>query len=364
MTELKKRIIENFEHLSHLSPREYLVYRKWEQLNSTRFTPEEKIRLSQLKNSLWYPEHPDDYLKIQPDLIFADNKADTETWTMLRTFISGHIYNQNVGRTMRCFVIDRNSGKYLGVLNLASDFIVIGPREKYIGWTKDNRTKDKRLNFLAMAQTICPTQPFGFNYTGGKLMALVTCCDKFVNRWNAKYNKQALIGITTTSLFGRPSQYTRLKYWHDCGDTTGQQYLEPSEHIYQGMKEWMKTRYKKEYDIIIGAGTGKVVSRPKSRVVSFVLNKLSISAPKNNAPRGVYFCLLYKEGLQFLRMEKQKILAEPLFDNRLEVLFDMWKTRYAKNRIKNTKDRIGEHLFYDDLVGISWREAKEKYGGK
>lgn len=358
---LKKHIQENFDHLGKMTVREYLTYRKWEQLNMLKFSPGEQVRLSQLKRSLWYPNEPDDYLKIKPDLVFADNKADVKTWMTLRNFIHAQVYNQNVGRTMRCFVIDRNSGRYLGVLALASDFVVIGPREKYIGWTADNRTKDKRLNFTAMAQTICPTQPFGFNYTGGKLMALLCCSDKFVNKWNEKYKKQALIGITTTSLFGRPSQYTRLKYWHDCGDTAGEQFLEPSEHIYQAMKEWMKKRYKKEYDGFVGANGGKVVSRPKTRITRFVLSRLGVRAPKNNAPRGVYFCLLYKDGREFLRMEKQKILAKPLFDNRLDVLFDMWKERYAKNRIKNTKDRIGGHLFYDDMIGTTWMETREKY---
>jgi hypothetical protein len=60
-------------------------------------------------------------------------------------------------------------------------------------------------------------------------------------------------------------------------------------------------------------------------------------------------------------MEKTKIKAEPAFDNRLPVLFDLWKGRYAKNRIKNTKDRIGKHLFYDNMIGLSWKDTRKKY---
>ena len=363
MNTLKKLIEKNFENMKKMSVREYLTYRKWEQLNLNPLSAPELLRLSMLKKSLWYPDDPDDYLKLQPDLVFADNKADIETWVMLRNFIHAQVHNNNIGRSIKAFVIDRNTKKYLGIIALHSDFISLKPREKHIGWTVDHKIKHKRLNFTAIGSTICPTQPLGFNYTGGKLMAFFTCCDKIVNKWNQKYNKQALVGITTTSLFGRPSQYTRLKYWKDCGDTKGKIPLEPSENIYIAMREWMKKMYPEEYRKITHVELHKknITTRPKGRIIAFVLAKMQIKPPENNAPRGVYFCSLYKETKEFLRMEKLKIKAEPAFDNRLPVLFDLWKNRYAKNRIKNTKDRIGEHLFYDDMIGSSWKDTRKKY---
>ena len=355
---LKKFIIDDFEYMKNMSVREYLTYRKWEQLNSSNW---DTVRLYQLKNSLWYPEHPDDYLKIQPDIVFADNKADVNTWSTLRNFIHAQINNQNIGRTLRAFAIDRNSGKYLGVMSLNSDFSVLKPRDNYIGWSNDHRLKFKRLNYLAMGTTICPTQPLGFNYTGGKLMALLTCSDKYINRWNQKYKEQ-LVGVTTTSLFGRPSQYTRLKHWRDCKETSGRIPLEPSDKVYQEIKEWVKTYYMDKYIEITTVKTGKnnITPRPKTNIISFTLRQLGVKPPDNNSPRGVYFCPLFKDTSEFLRMEKDSV-TEPLFDNSLESLFEMWKTRYAKNRIKNTKDNITSPLFYDDMIGVPWLEIKKKY---
>ena len=66
--------------------------------------------------------------------------------------------------------------------------------------------------------TCCPTQPFGFNFLGGKFISLIV--QKFVPLWNEKY-KTKLIGITTTSLFGSESQYNSMKWWKQLGSSSG-----------------------------------------------------------------------------------------------------------------------------------------------
>ena len=57
-------------------------------------------------------------------------------------------------------------------------------------------------------------------------------------------------------------------------------------------------------------------------------------------------------------------LGGKLFDNRLHVLVDLWKEKYAKKRINNliSKERTNfTSLFYDDIIKLSWKETKEKH---
>ena len=61
--------------------------------------------------------------------------------------------------------------KYLGVITLGSDVSSISSREDYIGWNKDNKFKDKKLNNTCIASTIVPIQPLGYNFLLGKLLA-------------------------------------------------------------------------------------------------------------------------------------------------------------------------------------------------
>ena len=52
------------------------------------------------------------------------------------------------------------------------------------------------------------------------------------------------------------------------------------------------------------------------------------------------------------------------FDNSVESLTNIWKNKYAKNRLNGllkNKRYNNEGLFYDDLIGMEWEEAKDRY---
>jgi hypothetical protein len=356
---LKKLLRENFEFLQSMSVPEYVLYRKFEEINIKDWTPEERSRMWEIKNSLWYPTHPDDYLKLQPGIIIPSTKEESLTWRLLRIFTSTMIWNQSPGRIIRAIIYDKATSSYLGVLSLASDFISLTPRDNHIGWTYDQRIKDKMLNYTAMGSSIIPTQPLGHGYTGGKLLALMICSDKVVEAWNKRYDKDFLAAITTTSLYGGFSQYSGLKYWKKCGSTSGKIPLEPSEIVYRKTKEWVKTKYPNDFKRLTAGG----VSHPKSRMLSFIYSKLDVKPIMNNAPRGTYLCKLYTKSNEFLSM-KSTDAGEPLFDNRAETLVDLWKEKYASKRIKNlleSKKFNPDALFYDNMIGKKWSEVKEMY---
>jgi hypothetical protein len=270
-------------------------------------------------------------------------------------------WNQNVGRIMRYIIWDKKTKTYLGVLSMASDFISLSPRDNHIKWTFEQRTKEKMLNYTGMGSTIAPTQPLGFSYLGGKLAALCLCSDRAVNAWNNRY-KEKLISITTTSLYGGFSQYNNLKYWKKCGTTEGKIPLEPTDDVYFKIRDWVKEKYPNDFKKMT-CNDEKILSRPKSKMLSFAYTKLDIKPPENNAPRGVYYCKLYEKSNEFLSNRTTK-LGKKAFDNRLEVLVDLWKKKYAEKRVNsivNDGRYSKEFLYYDDLIGMEWGKAREKY---
>lgn len=365
----KELLEDNLNMLKNMSVPEYTLYRKWVEVNDLYqkneslmdmlfeteedFLPKEE---QAVKNNIWIPNSYEDYLNIEPEVVYVGDKNASKIWNTLRVFCSRMPWNQNPGRLLRFYVIDKHTRKYLGLFSLGSDFIGIGGRDKYIGWTTDHRLKDKMLNYTAMGSTIVSTQPLGYNYLGGKFMSLLVCSDAVEKTWNKKY-KEPLVGITTTSLYGGFSQYNRLNYWRKCKSSEGTIKLEPSEDVYKQVRDWYKKKYPEKYKAVI------IKSHPKAHVLSLIYKELEIKVPKNNAPRGVYFCSLYDNSLEFLRKETDELSGKK-FDNSVKSLTELWKTKYAEKRIaqltkeKKTKDEI---LFYDKLIGLLWEETKEKH---
>ena len=92
----------------------------------------------------------------------------------------------------------------MGFIRFGSPTINSKPRNDMLGKPLDTMCKDtmKRFNdSVIMGFTIVPTQPFGYNYLGGNLLAAI-CCSHYARRaLNKKYNTK-FCGFETTSLYG------------------------------------------------------------------------------------------------------------------------------------------------------------------
>ena len=143
---------------------------------------------------------------IKPKIVLVED-GEVKHFDNIRRLISTMEWKPNPGRLMRLYVVDEITDKILGIITLASDVSSHSERDKYIGWSQKVRMDDKRINYLANGTTIVPTQPFGFNFLGGKLVACMVSSPQTTFQWETKY-KEKLAGITTTSLYGSFSQYT------------------------------------------------------------------------------------------------------------------------------------------------------------
>ena len=381
--ELRQRLIDELGYVSSMTVEEYTLYQKWcevknkypAQTVNTLFGEESQLvdlskdkLLTHVKNNIWSPEDPEDYDKLQPELIYTKEDKDyPQLWNAIRTFASTMKNNNNIGRNLNFIVRDKATKKYLGVICISSDFLDLTPRDSYIGWDRERKTK-KMINHTAIGSTIVPLQPLGYNYTGGKLLALLCLSDKVQETWKKEYG-DTMVGVTTTSLYGSFSQYQNLKYWKKRGHSAGSVSYEATKPTIQMLRDWLKENHTRKYFEWYHATkpTGQPYKRDhRNRSHTFAYSKLNIPKEiiKSDHSRGIYFSTLYDNTCEFLREEIQEDKLVKSFDSSVESLVDVWKNKYAKKRIKSLIDQSRtnmETLYYDDLIHLSWEETKNKY---
>ena len=134
-----------------------------------------------------------------------------EHYINLLQAVSSHNNESNIpGRELRWMVYEKRSQQILGFIRFGSPTINSKPRNIWLG----NQPNLSIFNRHAvMGFVIVPSQPFGYNYLGGKLLALL-CLSHFARETlNEVFEKE--IGLfETTSLYGSTtsaSQYDGLK---------------------------------------------------------------------------------------------------------------------------------------------------------
>jgi len=387
---LVKVLTEDLTYASGMDVKEYTLYQKWCEIKerypvhepnimSAMFdeplemvNQEQKQLINQVKCNFWMPQEPDDYAKLQP-VMKLHNGDLAETWNAIRTFSSTMKNNSNIGRNLFYTIEDDVTKKYLGVICISSDFLDLTPRDNAIGWSRDIKTSQGMINHTAIGSTIVPLQPLGYNYMGGKLLALLCLADTVQNDWKERYG-DVLVGVTTTSLYGNTkanglSQYDNLEHWNKMGFSSGSVAFEPSRATKKMIFDWLKENHTKKYFEWWEAKNkqGLPLKRDhKNRSLHFAYPKLGIAKEltRTEHQRGIYFSPLYDNTSEYLRKEIGDDKLVKSFDTSLEALTNIWKTKYAKGRISMLKKKNTvsyETLFYDDLIYLSWEETKAKY---
>ena len=393
--ELKQALIKDLSYVSAMDVKEYTLYQKWLEVKDRYPTietnsffddkpamvrPEQATVIQEVKNNFWLPDDPEEYMNLQPELIWTDgaeiqshtNAKGSEIWNALRTFLSTMKNNSNIGRNLNFLVRDKVTQKYLGVICMSSDFLDLTPRDEYIGWDREAKTQ-RMINHTCIGSTIVPIQPLGYNLVGGKLLALLCLSRTVEDTWEHQY-KDKLVGVTTTSLYGKTkeiplSQYDRLKHWKKMGWTAGSVSYEPTKPTRMMIQNWLKKNHTYKYFewYVAKKDTGQPHKRDhRNRSHTFTYNQLGIDKKliKSDHARGIYFGELFTNTREFLREETNTTGLTRAFDNSVEALTDLWKTKYARKRLASLKKqgRVStETHFYDDIIYLSWEETKTKY---
>ena len=160
-----------------------------------------------------HPEEMEFEIKSVGDRFGYDptRQVSQDTYHELLTTTSSAIIEKNIpGRELRWIVYEKKSGTILGFIRFGSPTINSKPRNEWLGQPANLSIFNKHS---VMGFAIVPSQPFGYNYLGGKLLALM-CVSHFAREnLNDVFDKD--IGwFETTSLYGSTtsaSQYDGLK---------------------------------------------------------------------------------------------------------------------------------------------------------
>ena len=141
----------------------------------------------------------------------STNVISQETYHDYLTATSSAIIEKNIpGRELRWIVFEKNSKTILGFIRFGSPTINSKPRNEWLGKAPDLSIFNRHA---VMGFAIVPSQPFGFNYLGGKLLALM-CVSHFARESLNKVFDKEIAFFETTSLYGSTtsaSQYDGLK---------------------------------------------------------------------------------------------------------------------------------------------------------
>jgi hypothetical protein len=258
----------------------------------------------------------------------------------------------------------------------------MGVRDEYIGWSKDDKFVKGKLNYTTIASTIVCTQPLGYNFLGGKLVAMMTTVPEVRQFWKDKYG-QTLIAVGTTSLYGIHSQYNGIPLFKTLGESKGKISIKPDDKFYDPWHQWLKENRADWYQDSItnerirnGAnmGTGEGASGPvsgiKQKILTQIFKECGIKANEyhHGFKRGVYLAMMYENGREFLcdKITQDELVLKDKFKQGTDYINKWWK-KHAISRYTKLHDdgKIKpEHLFYIDGIGLSWEEMKAKYLGE
>jgi hypothetical protein len=379
----KAKLKENMDYLMTMSVQEQTLYKKWVELQEPTMI-QAKAQIASYYDSQWKPTDINnkeltikEIESLDPYVEIVDDPKESTKWAAVRRMIHTMDFTANPGRNVKINVKDRVSGKLLGQISLASDVTAMGVRDNFIGWTKDNKFVDGKLNNTTIASTIVCTQPLGYNFLGGKLIAMMTTVPEVREYWNSKY-KNVLIAVGTTSLYGIHSQYNGIPLFKTLGESAGKISLKPDDKFYDPWHQWIKENRAEWYKQNIsderarnGANMGYESNGPvsgiKQKILSAIFKECGIKATEyhHGFKRGVYMAMMYENGCEYLRNEitEDKLILKDKFKQGTEYINKWWK-KHAISRYTKLHDegRIKpEHLFYIDAIGISWEEMKAKY---
>jgi len=199
--------ISYFSHMGNIE--DYMRFVKMQVVSGTS-------RLFSLKDEFFNEDvHPEDMdfeiVRVGGSVKGGSLQVSQEYFTELLASVSSHNNEQNVpGRELKWVVFEKNSKKILGFIRFGSPTINSKPRNLWLGTPPDLRIFNRHA---AMGFVIVPSQPFGYNYLGGKLLALL-CCSHYAREClNEEFEKDIAL-FETTSLYGSvtdASQYDGLK---------------------------------------------------------------------------------------------------------------------------------------------------------
>ena len=271
------------------------------------------------------------------------NSLPQDYYVNLLKAVSSHNNESNIpGRELRWMVFEKKTKKVVGFIRFGSPTINSKPRNVWLGKQPDLRIFNRHA---VMGFVIVPSQPFGYNYLGGKLLALL-CCSHFAReKLNEVFEKDIAL-FETTSLYGSTtdsSQYDGLKPFMRYKGLTESKFL-PLLHddIFHKLHNRF-TILNNNTPLTDNKASSKKMKR-QTKMISIIRNSLQNQEKLSefNSVIGNAFELTQKKrfytseyGYQNVRQvilgEEEKLVRGPNWDKfELENIISWWKKKATK----------------------------------
>lgn len=285
------------------------------------------------------------------DMDFEVCEIPQETWETLLNITSSHINISPVGRQIRLAVREKNTGKFVGFIRLGSPVINMKPRNEMLGQVFTQKPEwSKRFNDSSMMGfVIVPSQPFGYNYLGGKLLAAICCSHAVREIVNKKYNMNLCL-FETTSLYGsskQVSQYDGMKPFIRYKGLTESDFI-PMMHgkPYEDLRNFVESKVGDIVDADSSSKklktTMKIIALTKSAlkgdVEAEVFQRTIDDAKKLTEQKRYYISHYgYKNMIDYVCCKTDKLIKDETYDKfELENVIEWWKNK-ASNRYETLK---------------------------
>ena len=201
------------------------------------------------------------------DMNFAVSTIPNKTWDTMLEKVASFSPDDSPGKNVKLVVKETTTNTIVGFIRLGSPLINSKPRNDYLGGVPDLTIFNKHA---IMGMVIVATQPFGYNYLGGKLLAGI-CNSHAVRRMlNEKYDTEFCL-FETSSLYGSiktdnggASMYDGMRpFLRYKGNTESKFLLTLGEELYFELRDWFTEKNGGEDLIHKGASSRKMKIQTK-----------------------------------------------------------------------------------------------------
>ena len=276
---------------------------------------------------------------------------------------SSHNIEDNIpGRELRWIVREKRTQKVIGFIRFGSPVINSKPRNNWLGTAPALHIFNRHA---VMGFAIVPSQPFGYNYLGGKLLALM-CVSHFAREIINDVFKKEIGLFETTSLYGSTtsaSQYDGLKPFIRYKGLTESKFL-PLLHAaaFHNLHDEF-TRYNNNQPLTENRASSKKMKR-QNKMISIIRNSLEDQGKLEEFNRVIKMAFAltqrkrfyisdygYKNIREVILGEEDKLIPGQNYDKfHLENIIEWWKKKAGKRY-----DKLKQEGRFRDKVEL-WTE--------
>jgi hypothetical protein len=288
------------------------------------------------------------------DMEFECREVSNEIFVNYLEIVTSHAVEVSVpGKSIKWVVYEKNTGQIAGFIRLGSPTINSKPRNMFLGKPLDTLSADvmKRFNdSTIMGFIIVPTQPFGFNYLGGKLLAAICCSHLTKDTLDKKYGGPFCM-FETTSLYGSTkssSQYDGMKpFLRHKGETVSDFAPLINDDNYHRLKDWFEN---KNGEPLVDPMASSRKLKTQTKMISII--KASLKGVDDDAYAKFVQTYLDAKGLteqkraymsdygfdnvkEYMNMETDELRKKDNYDRySFDGVVDWWRKK-ASNRFEN-----------------------------